>query len=326
MAIEKITKFSDAIQPADIINEVVDVVNNADLEEFVGASESQAGKKGIVPAPEAGSEDRYLSSDGTWKQVTMPTIASKEDAQTGTDNTKMMTPLRTIEAIKKQRPLITFTSFSQMDLPNTLTWLDFINKIKELAYSNWELITWVSNDEDDGYPNLELPYEYGGFLFVRGSATGSFVAQLSNHNNNDLYITSCVGSENKINSWTKISNLTDYLPLTGGVMKGSIQSPVPIIVSSGGSPALVAENVDNEYGSQLYMFKSDHSEYKGGFVLRTQSSSGGGYDLTGKSDGTLTWGNKNIVTSANLNVNNGVATLNSSGHLTFPNGSEIWVE
>ena len=69
MAIEKITKFSDAIQPADIINEVVDVVNNADLEEFVGASESQAGKKGIVPAPEAGSEDRYLNADGTWKEV-----------------------------------------------------------------------------------------------------------------------------------------------------------------------------------------------------------------------------------------------------------------
>ena len=69
MAIEKIIKFSDAIQPADIINEVVDVVNNADLEEFVGASESQAGKKGIVPAPEAGSEDRYLNADGTWKEV-----------------------------------------------------------------------------------------------------------------------------------------------------------------------------------------------------------------------------------------------------------------
>ena len=206
MAIERITKFSDAIQPTDIINEVVDVVNNADLEEFVGASESQAGKKGIVPAPEAGSNNRYLSSDGTWKQVTMPTIASKEDAQTGTDNTKMMTPLRTVEAIKKQRPLITFTSFSQIGLPNTLTWLDFINKMKELAYTNWELITWVSNGEDGGYPNLELPYEHGGFLFMRGSATGSFVAQLSNHNNNDLYIASCVGSENKIKSWTKISN------------------------------------------------------------------------------------------------------------------------
>lgn len=69
MAIERITKFSDTIQPTDIINEVVDVVNNADLEEFVGASESQAGKKGIVPAPEAGSEDRYLNADGTWKEV-----------------------------------------------------------------------------------------------------------------------------------------------------------------------------------------------------------------------------------------------------------------
>ena len=69
MAIEKITKFSDAIQPTDIINEVVETINNADLEEFVGASESQAGKKGIVPAPEAGSEDRYLNADGTWKEV-----------------------------------------------------------------------------------------------------------------------------------------------------------------------------------------------------------------------------------------------------------------
>ncbi len=40
-----------------------------DIPEFVGASETQAGAEGLVPAPQAGEEGRYLAGDGTWKPI-----------------------------------------------------------------------------------------------------------------------------------------------------------------------------------------------------------------------------------------------------------------
>lgn len=36
---------------------------------FVGASEDNSGTAGLVPPPDQGSDTRYLSSDGTWKDI-----------------------------------------------------------------------------------------------------------------------------------------------------------------------------------------------------------------------------------------------------------------
>lgn len=132
MAIEKITKFSDAIQPANIINEVVDVVNNADLEEFVGASESQAGKKGIVPAPEAGSEDRYLNADGTWKEV--------------------------------KQNLTVYTSLEQIGItPGEETFTSIHNALKV----NEQIIYWFDHNVHSNYNVDFYPTNYGLFSTIK---------------------------------------------------------------------------------------------------------------------------------------------------------------
>lgn len=91
MSVEKIKKFSEIISPASKINEVIDNLNttntnlneldleveNLDFSEFSGATSSVAGQKGMVPAPSAGSDNRFLSSDATWKEIDVPTRLSE---------------------------------------------------------------------------------------------------------------------------------------------------------------------------------------------------------------------------------------------------------
>lgn len=76
-----------------------DVVSNTNI--MSGATSSEAGSAGLVPKPVAGDNERVLFGDGTFKEVPVPDIATKDEAeaQTSQNNTKMMTPLRTFQAI-----------------------------------------------------------------------------------------------------------------------------------------------------------------------------------------------------------------------------------
>ncbi|MCM1213322.1 MAG: hypothetical protein NC331_11285 [Lachnospiraceae bacterium] len=44
-----------------------------------GASDSAAGKGGLVPAPAAGEQDAFLCGDGTWREITEATGADIDD-------------------------------------------------------------------------------------------------------------------------------------------------------------------------------------------------------------------------------------------------------
>lgn len=52
-----------------------------DYKSFNGATEETDGEEGLVPAPLAGNNNRFLSSDGTWKSVNvdLSSVLSKED-------------------------------------------------------------------------------------------------------------------------------------------------------------------------------------------------------------------------------------------------------
>lgn len=191
MAIERITKFSDAIQPADIINEVVDVVNNADLEEFVGASESQAGKKGIVPAPEAGSEDRYLNADGTWKEV--------------------------------KQNLTIYTSLEQIGItPGEETF----ESIHDALPINSELVYYITpnNFNNPIYPTDSYGYIYCIKTSDESSTSFIFFVQDANEiNTYTRYFNKNYPSDERI--WSllvKQSDLSNYLSLTGGTITGNL--------------------------------------------------------------------------------------------------------
>lgn len=47
---------------------------------FTGATSTDAGTSGLVPAPAAGDEDKYLKGDGTWDTITIPQSGIPTDA------------------------------------------------------------------------------------------------------------------------------------------------------------------------------------------------------------------------------------------------------
>lgn len=44
--------------------------SEADLRDFIGATSQAAGEHGLVPAPAAGQQERFLKGDGTWGRLT----------------------------------------------------------------------------------------------------------------------------------------------------------------------------------------------------------------------------------------------------------------
>ena len=72
-------------QTANIITTFVAVVRD-----FTGATATEAGEAGLVPAPSAGDQDKILFGDGSWKKITLPAnkaIISDAQGNLSTSNT-----------------------------------------------------------------------------------------------------------------------------------------------------------------------------------------------------------------------------------------------
>lgn len=62
--------YITGISGADVIDALgYTPVNQADLGDFTGASATQAGDNGLVPAPSMGDQSKFLRGDGTWATV-----------------------------------------------------------------------------------------------------------------------------------------------------------------------------------------------------------------------------------------------------------------
>ena len=70
MAASKFTTTPSPIEVVEKVNAVIDdVAGKASTANMTGASDSSAGKSGLVPAPAVGDQDKFLSGAGTWKAV-----------------------------------------------------------------------------------------------------------------------------------------------------------------------------------------------------------------------------------------------------------------
>lgn len=67
MAIDNDTSYE--LTGAQIKDLAQKIRNKADDNTFVGASSLITGSKGLVPAPQAGDDTKFLSGDGTWKAL-----------------------------------------------------------------------------------------------------------------------------------------------------------------------------------------------------------------------------------------------------------------
>ena len=70
MAAGKFTTTPSPVEVVEKVNAMIDdVAGKASTASMTGASDSSAGKSGLVPAPAAGDQDKFLSGSGTWKAV-----------------------------------------------------------------------------------------------------------------------------------------------------------------------------------------------------------------------------------------------------------------
>lgn len=167
--------------------------------DMAGATSSKAGKRGLVPAPKAGDQNKVLFGNGQFQDIPLPEIASQEEAEAGADNEKMMTPLRS----KQLRDKLTVNGIgiNNNDINLNCKFFNSLSQIK-LSYStvtfetlcttlpaNSKIFFFVSaSTGSSSYaPNLQIPE--GGFLIAEKGANVTIpvnftlIAQLSN----DLY-------------------------------------------------------------------------------------------------------------------------------------------
>lgn len=118
---------------------------------------------------------------------------------------------------------------------------------------------------------------------------------------------------------------TGCLPLSGGTMTGNI-------VVSGDNRGIFQDATDKvmiiaggtgiSNGGSFYAIGGTNSTRPGYFVATARTSDVAGVQLVGKPDGTLTWGDKNIVRSVNgtsADVNGNVTISTSGGSVKRDN-------
>ena len=86
-------------------------------------SKAQAASESAQDAADSASAAESAKTAAQQAAGTL-TVASQSEAEAGTENTKIMTALRTKQAIDKQRPLKTYTSPTQLGLSDTPTILE----------------------------------------------------------------------------------------------------------------------------------------------------------------------------------------------------------
>lgn len=130
-------------------------------------------------------------------------IATQVEAETGADNTKAMTPLRTKNAIDKNCPIKTFNTIESLGLDKqTVTWQMIYSKLP----SSSELL--VSLNSTDA-PLLDMPYNgwvrfevvkiSSGYAVVYGYYWGTEITHIA------------FFDENEFRGWKQLST-TDYSP------------------------------------------------------------------------------------------------------------------
>lgn len=122
----------------------------------------------------------------------------------------------------------------------------------------------------------------------------------------------------------KISDLSSYLPLSGGTMTGTITKSGTSFAKSSSDASYIEIDGGTAYnkGAYLRLNGKDLSGYTGSFALTAHDGTTG-KSLAGKADGTLTWGGVDIVTAQGGVATNGNFLYRSAanGYLRISGGS-----
>lgn len=109
-----------------------------------------------------------------------------------------------------------------------------------------------------------------------------------------------------------VSELANYLPLSGGTMTGTIiVSTTLALCGSDATESLLICGATGRMDGASIELTSEGTVDRGAFMVRATHSEDGSFVLSGKTDGTLTWDGKNIVRTVN-NV-----SANAAGDVTI---------
>lgn len=190
------------------------------------------------------------------------------------------------------------------------------------AYNGDNLVN--HNDTQSTINNIKAMFSFwtDAYLAALGNSSGSGVS-LTLANMGDVQLSTPTNGQALIynastQKWTNqtISAMGNYLPLTGGTLIGDLlfagynNRVFGIKRTSSDAGTSVGTNIDvgwdweNRDGSGAFFRSSDADDRAGdfGFFARNATQL---CELLGKPDGTLTWGNANVLTSANVKTING---------------------
>lgn len=191
------------------------------------------------------------------------------------------------------------------------------------AYNGNTLVS--HNDETSTIDNIKAMFGFWTeqYLSALGSSGGGSVSlTLANmgdvtlNNLSDGQILVYDATEGKwVNESASI--VGNYLPLTGGTLTGDLFfagynnrvfgiKRTPYATGAAvGTNIDIGWNWDNKDGAGAFFRSADAGTQAGDFGIFASNANGTEHTLRGKYDGTLTWGNANVLTSANVKTING---------------------
>ena len=168
---------------------------------------AENGGKSSNVEPQWGNVGGENIADGTcfWKlrwQHWSKEIATQAQAEAGIDNTTGMTPLRTKNAIDKQRPIKTFTSLAQLGLPNTCTPED----IAVAMPVGSQLLTMVYGYSADGNPqNPNLGVDENAPLIVEKTSDNMAIFTWGNYHSPQWAGVYAGWASTKFSGWRRLA-------------------------------------------------------------------------------------------------------------------------
>lgn len=144
MAIDNDTSYE--LTGAQIKDLAQKIRNKADDNTFVGSSSGAAGSKGLVPAPAAGDQNKFLSGAGTWS-----------DMAGSYSTTEQVTPFTWIDGKPIYKKTVDFGALPNNTIKHVnhgvanMSRIVKIDGIIQMSSANWSIIPLVYKGADSTY-------------------------------------------------------------------------------------------------------------------------------------------------------------------------------
>lgn len=206
------------------------------------------------------------------------------------------------------------------------------------AYNGNTLVS--HNDETSTIDNIKAMFGFWTeqYLSALGNSGGGSVS-LTLANMGDVSLNNLADGQILVydatsQKWVNesASIVGNYLPLTGGTLTGNLffagynnrKFGIKLTAVGVGQPTGTNIDVgwdwDDRDGAGAYFRSADAGNQAGDFGIFARDMYGTEYTLLGKSDGTLKWGNANVLTSANVKTING-QSIYGTGNIEVGGGA-----